>query len=216
MSIRIPEEFISGFEVLIKLSPPEVKKIADYLEEIPAGTGPKEFNERLSTKFENSDLSQLSPTIYSLGSILLNISKSKEELSIMLKNSLEDSLEKELNEELKEKILLILNKGENLKYTFKAFNLVSDNDSTYQSGSIYSDVRLLFDENIKTNKQNRKAVIIHNLKLEIAKDRGNESHFISLDSKDLIKLKELVNRAINKEEQIRSDYSNIDFIEITD
>lgn len=216
MSIRIPEEFISGFEILIELSLQEVMEIADYLEEIPAGTGPKEFNENLSTKFDNSDLSQLSPTIYSLGSILLNFSKPKEELATLLKKSLEESLEKELNEELKEKILLILNKGENLKYTFKAFDLVSDNDSTYRSGKIYSDIRLLFDETIKTNRESRKAVIIHNLKVEISKDSGNESHFISLDSKDLIKLKEIVTRAISKEEQIRSDYSNIDFIEITD
>jgi len=216
MSIRIPEEFISGFEILIDLSLKEVKEIANSLNEIPAGTGPKEFKEKLSSKFENIDLSQLSPTIYSLGSILLSFSKSNEELSNMLKNSLEESLGRELNEELREKILLILDEGENLKYTFKAFDLVSDNNSTYQSGKIYSDVRLLFDESIKANKESRKAVIIHNLKLEVSKDGGNESHFISLDSKDLTKLKELVNRAINKEEQIRSDYSNIDFIEITD
>lgn len=216
MSIRIPEEFISGFKILIDLSFNKVQEIANSLNEIPAGTGPKEFKEKLSLKFENIDLSQLSPTIFSLGSILLNFSKSNEELSNMLKNSLENSLERELNDEITEKILLILDKGENLKYTFKAYDLVSDNNSTYQSGKIYSDVRLLFDESIKANKENRKAVIIHNLKMEVSKNGGNESHFISFDSKDLTKLKELVNRAINKEEQIRSDYSNIDFIEITD
>lgn len=216
MSISIPEEFISGFEILIDLPLYEVKEIANSLNEIPAGTGPKEFKEKLSSKFEKIDLSQLSPTIYSLGSILLNFSKSNEELSTMLKNSLEESLDRELDEELREKIFLILNKGENLKYTFKAFDLVSDNDSTYRSGKVYSDVRLLFDDSIRTNKENRKAVIIHNLKVEVSKDGGNESHFISLDSNDLNKLKELINRAISKEEQIRSDYSNINFIEITD
>lgn len=216
MSIRIPEEFISGFEVLIDLSLLDVKKISNSLEEIPAGTGPKAFKEKLSSKFKDIDFDQLSPTIYSLGSILLIFSKSKKELSTILKKSLEESLGKKLNEELKEKIHLILNKGENLKYTFKAFDLISDNDSTYRSGKIYSDVRFLFDKSIKTNKENRRAVIIHKLKMGIERNGENKSHFISLDSNDLIKLRELVNRAINKEEQIRFDYSNINFIEITD
>jgi len=219
MKLKIPKEFVSGFEVLINLSLEDVKKIASYISTIPSGCGPKEFISLLSTKFKIQNLNKLSSTIYSFGSILFNFNESNEDISKMLNDALIEALKKnkddrELDNQ-KEKLLIILNNSDNLKFTFKAIDLIADNDINYTNSRVFSDIRLLFDEDIKENN-NRKAVIIHKLKIESNKNGDSKDYYFSLDSNDLQKMKELINRAIIKDKQIKSDYSNIEFIELTD
>ena len=212
MSLKIPKEFISGFKKLNDLSIEDVNRIASFISTIPSGTGPKEFISLLSTKFTIDGLSELSSTIYSLGSILLNFDESVEEISKMLNKAIIETIEKDIAKDkpnnLEEKLFVILSNADNLKFTFKALNLISDNDIIYRNGRIFSDIRLLFNENIKENKNNRKAVIIHRLKIESNKNDEDKDYYFSLDSNDLHKMKELINRAIMKDKQIKSDYSN--------
>ncbi len=216
MAIRIPKEFISGFEILKELDLDQVKEISTFLGTIPYGTGTKEFNRRFNENFPEIDTPSLSNTIYSLGSILLNFEESVEEIAIMLTDSLKEDIDNVEEGDLEEKITLILHNSTNLKDTFKAYNLISDNDITYSKGRVYSDIRLLFSDDLSVNQSNKKAVIIHKLKIEAEQNYSPKNFYFSMDSSDLLKLKELINRALDKDEKIRSDNSNIDFIKITD
>lgn len=218
MGFSIPREFISGFEVLINLPLNEVKKIASFISTIPPGSGPKKFNTLLKSNFEIDGVSKLSSTIYSLGNLVLNAEESLEDLSndlsIAINSSLETKLSDDKVEELKSKILFLVSDNENLKFTFKALNLLSENDIIYRKGRVITDIRLLFNEDI--NENNRKAVIIHRLKIESSKNNKIQDFYFSLDSKDLKEVRELINRALLKEEQVKANYNNINFIDITE
>lgn len=220
MSLRIPNDFVSGFEDLINLSIDKVKEIATVISTIPPGTGPGNFESSLCSSFSEFDVSKLSSVIFSFGNILLGSEESNEVLSKMLckallKNSKFDE-EQIKKSRLEEKLNIILQNADNIKSTYKAIDLMSDNHINYKKGRVFSDIRLLFEDDFDANIENRKAVVIHRLKLECNKDDEDRSYYFSLDSKDLIKMKELIDRAIIKEEKIKSDYSNIEFIEITD
>lgn len=221
MSWKIPHDFISGFIELVNLPLGEIKKIASFISTIPPGTGPEKFESSLNSSFVDLDLSELSPMIFSFGNILLNIEDdSIESVSQMLAKDLLNisEINKEEIEEkhLEEKLNILFQSANNIKCTFKAFDLISDNDNIYKKGRIFSDIRLLFDDDIQVNSEDRKAVIIHRLKLESNKNDQDRNYYFSLDSLDLFRMKELIERAIIKEEKIKSDYPNIKFIEITD
>ena len=221
MSWKIPHDFIDGFLHLVNFSLDEVKEIATFISTIPPGTGPEKFESSLSANFPDLDLSELSPMIFSFGNILLNIEDDTiESISQMLAKDLvntSDILEEEIEEKhLEEKLNILFLSSNNIKCTYKAFDLISENDNVYKNGRIFSDIRLLFDDDIQINSDDRKAVIIHRLKLESSKNDEDRNYYFSLDSLDLFRMKELIERAIIKEEKIKSDYPNIKFIEITD
>ncbi len=221
MSWKIPHDFISGFEDLVNLSLDQVKEIASFISTIPSGTGPEKFEFSLSSSFPDLDLSELSPMIFSFGNILLNIEDdSIESISQMLAkdllNNSEISEEEIQEKKLEEKLNILFQSASNIKYTYKAVDLISDNGILYKKGRIFSDIRLLFDDDIQASSENRKAVIIHKLKLESSKNDQDRNYYFTLDSLDLFRMKELIERAIIKEEKIKSDYPNIKFIEITD
>lgn len=221
MSWKIPHDFISGFIDLVNMPIDEVKEIASFIRTIPPGTGPEKFESLLNLSFPDLDLSELSPMIFSFGNILLNIEDdSIESISQMLSKDLINSSEinqEEIEEKhLEDKLIILFQSSNNLKFTYKAIDLISDNDIIYKKGRIFSDVRLLFDDDIENTSEDRKAVIIHRLKLESSKNNEDRNYYFSLDSLDLFKMKELIERAIIKEEKIKYDYPNIKFIEITD
>lgn len=216
MSFRIPNNFVAGFEILHELSIDDVNEIASIIHHVPPGIGPRSFNSFLKSKFDKIQVSELSSTIYSFGNLLLNSKKSKEEIAQGLSNSFFDEIDIENDNMLQDKILVILNSAENLKQTFKAIDLISDNDIIFSNGRIFSDIRLLFEESIDSYSTKRKAVIIHRLKLESNKNGDNKDYYFALDSSDLVKMKDLIDRAILKDSQIKNDYSNIEFLDITD
>lgn len=216
MSFRIPNNFISGFEILHELSIDDVKELASIIAQIPQGIGPRNFNSFLKSKFDKIQLTELSSTIYSFGNLLLTSKKSKEEIAQGLSNSFFDEMNIDSDNSLQDKILIILDSADNLKQTFKAIDLISDNDIIFSKGRIFSDIRLLFEDSIESYSTNRKAVIIHRLKLESSKNGNNKDYYFALDSNDLVEMKDLIDRAILKDNQIKSDYSNIEFLDITD
>lgn len=222
MSWKIPHDFITGFVDLVSLSLEEVKEIATFISAIPTGTGPEKFESLLNSNFSSLNLAEISPMIFSFGNILLNVEDDDtiESISEMLAKDLLNNSEitkEEIEEKhLEDKLIILFQSANNIKCTYKAFDLISENDNIYKKGRIFSDIRLLFDDNIQVNSEDRKAVIIHRLKLESSKNDEDRNYYFSLDSLDLFRMKELIERAIVKEEKIKSDYPNIKFIEITD
>ncbi|QXP56216.1 hypothetical protein H0I25_00030 [Cellulophaga sp. HaHa_2_95] len=216
MSLRIPDSFIRGFEILLKLSMDEVKEIGSIISQIPYGLGQDGFSAFFKSKYNKTEDFQLSSTIYSFGNLLFYSKKSKEEIAKNLSDSFFVNNDLEKDNDLEAKIFIILNNSQNLKQTFKAADLISDNDVIFSDGKVFSDIRLLFEDNVELYSERRKAVIIHRLKLESSKNGSNENFYFSLDSNDLVKLKEIISRAILKDSQIKNDYLNIEFIDITD
>ncbi len=104
----------------------------------------------------------------------------------------------------------IFENSKNLKLTLKGQTLLLDNENIYLKGLIVSDIRLIFDKNITDS--NRNGVIVHKLHISVRSNNKTKNIFIALDSSDLKQLKEIVERAMLKEDLIKEDYENINFI----
>lgn len=220
--LNIPKNLISGFRALVDLPINEVKVIAEFLPKIPLGTGPNDFHNKLQGQFDIENISIISNTIFSLGNLLLKkdnngIENIANDLITSLTKKVKSPLEQNEIDDLKQKLYIILYNSENLKSTFKALSLLSENDIVYRDSRIITDMRLLFDDDNLSESNNRKALIIHRLRIEAYKNETFKNFYISLDSKDLSKLKESIDRALDKEQEIKNSYSeNIYFINPTE
>ena len=215
---QIPKDFITGFDVLAKLSVEDVQRIVTAIEKIPVGEGPTTFAEILSQQVQIDNIKPLSKTVYSFGS-LLNAHKGDEsELIRDIVESYSEVCSEELTskqtEYLAKNIAVVFRGGDNLKLTFKAINLLLENERVYKNCRILTDIRLVFNDDLKN--VNRYAVMQHQLKIDFEENGDNYSFFFSLDNKDLKKLRDQLDRALDKGKIIVEDYSNIKFIEITD
>jgi hypothetical protein len=213
----IPDELISGFQYIGQLDQAGINKIIETIESIPIGLGIKGLNSALKKNLGQDSNESLADVIYSFGGLLSSIrsdeiEKVTDDLIFSLKLQLKEILPEE--NRLKNNLLQILSKGEKLKYRYKVISLLTDNDKSFLNSRIISDIRFVFKDDIK--ETDRRALIIHKLKFDFIKDGCTKNFYIALDSIDLVKLQEQISRALEKERALKNDYSNINFIEISE
>jgi len=93
--------------------------------------------------------------------------------------------------------------------SIKGWDLLTDAERTFTSARILSDVRNMFPD--KTVGTPTAAVVVHTLRINYS-SRGSddrESVFVEMDIKDLGKLKAVVERAIQKDEELRRFYGKL-------
>ena len=217
---RIPESQMPGFSALIQISDEQFDLLLETLRKFPSGAGLEAFQVVLKERLPNSSFENLASVIFSFGTLL---SKTKnhpyEDAVLGLSNAYISSSKIKLNSSQEEMLLSRLQKifdnYHNLRNTFKAYNLLSSNENVFIDAQIISDVRIIFNEDL--DDQDRNAVIIHRLKIECDSRENSKDFYFALDSKDLIKLSQQIQRAIQKEELIKTNYSSsMSFIDITD
>jgi hypothetical protein len=219
VKIQIPKQFLSGFTELYKIDGNEFQSLIDTLRSIPVGLGPNTFIKTLKSKLAYHWTGSVAMTIFSLGNLLESQDLTIEELAQELTSSYSDSLNISLSEEdrkvYSERNRELLKNLGSLKLSIKALNLLTENDQNFIESHIVTDIRLVFQEEL--NQRDRKAVILHQLKLDYRKDGETKQFFIALDINDLKKLKKQIDRAFEKEKLIKKDYSDpISFIDLTD
>lgn len=217
--LQIPKQFLDGFREIYKIEESGFRSLIESLKSIPVGLGPNTFIKTLMSTLDYLWVSQVARTIFSLGNLLETQDFTIDDLSRELTNAYEEGSQLDLPEEQKAHYTarnkeLLENLG-SLKLSFKAINLLTENNQNFVDSHIISDIRLVFQDDI--DNQNRSAVILHQLKLEYRKDGEQRQFYIALDNSDLKKLKKQIDRALEKEELMKQDYSDsISFIDITD
>lgn len=219
LTIQIPKSFLSGFQVIASMSAEDVKEVTGFLLQVPVGMGSLSFGKSFDAKFAAYSGTALSDTIYSLASFnTATNSTSFAELAEALKNSFvvqTNLADEKVPVKLKENLITILNSTENLSATFKAFDLQSENSRTFKECRVVTDIRLLFSDDISS--KDRKAMLVHRLKIKTEENDKEKEYFFSMDTTDLRKLKEQLERAEEKDRLIREQYGDaISFITITD
>jgi hypothetical protein len=209
--INIPENVFPGFVEIAKLSKEQSKKFSSYLSNMPIGINFNkvfdEINDYLFSQLNVKSSRNIVQALISFGK-LLESDYIREDLANELTNSFKESSPIKINEEevesLKSNLSLIFKNSHRLKLTLKAVKLAYENENIFTESKIISDVRLIFNEDLKD--KNRNAIILHRLHLVFKRNKKNEDLFITLDLHDLRELKEDIERAITKEEIIKEDY----------
>ncbi|OYD43932.1 hypothetical protein [Sphingobacterium cellulitidis] len=205
-SLRIPEHLRQGFENLVTMDSLLFDKIIDYIKSF------KEFNNlesaRDSTKrfiLEIGIDESVNDVIYSLSSL---------KARYPTKNMAEDLLESfksfagsdPVDEKLfKTRINTLSFNSSTLNTYLKKNVLGSSFEKTLVYSEVITDIRFIFNSDILD--KSRSAIITHNLKLEIIDSMENKDIYISMDIDSLKELNATIERAIQKEEIIKSDYS---------
>ena len=216
---KIPTDFLPGFKTLSQLPEKEVVKLAEILESMPVGMDVQDFRSAIKKEEGLSDESLLPvDAIFSLGGLLLEkkADESVEQLAEDLANAYgrecEETIESGIIDHLSKNLLLLFERSDNLKKTFKAYHLLFENARNYRKGSIVTDMRMIFDDDFE--KQHQAGLIIHQMKLEYVENNSLKEFFISLDRDDVIALRKELKRSLDKEECIKRDFDKIQFIEI--
>lgn len=219
MRYKIPNDFLSGFKALSHLKKKEIERLAELLEELPVGSSVQEFQSAIKS---DAGLSEHALTtadaIFSLGGVLREkkADESIEQVAEGLANAYgrvcEGKKDKGQIEFLSGNLTLLLEKAENLKKTFKAYQLLFENARSYRKSRVITDMRMIFDDDFE--KENQTGLIIHQLKLEYVADNELKEFFISLDKDDVLALREELKRSLEKEECIKRDFNEIHFINL--
>lgn len=103
---------------------------------------------------------------------------------------------------------------DNLRVTVKAINLYRDFGKTFESASVATDIRPVFGVDGKLNILG--GLVVHTMRIDFGEEDQSKRIYMSLDSEDLKDLRDVVDRALEKEKSIRTDFERrgLGFIDI--
>lgn len=218
----IPPPLINGFELLAALSETDIQSIISLIEKSELGEGVKSLSEKLSleTSINDNDSREIMRSLFSTLNIYNDSNDTVEKFAEDFINSYKMFFR--INEEspklddLKNKLSKILPSFKSIKQTLKAKELIVQNPNNFAEAKIISDVRIVYDDDSEMNKKEQIAVLIHNLRITYSDGAGRPDKFfyVSLDLSDLGKLKEIVNRALEKDNLIRTNTHDLSFVDV--
>lgn len=217
----IPVPFRKGFVILSKTDFQLIQEVADILKPLPAGMGieniTKNIKVGLGDKMGENDIEEIIRAFFSLVRFskenAIDFNEFIEDITESITISEEFKIEE--NRLLKNNLLCLYECRDNILLTIKANELLGEFDRLFIDCRILSDIRIIFNEDLDNQKQ--AAVVVHQLKLDYVKHGESQQTFFALDSNDLRKLKIVIERALEKDKNIKSNvYQNdFEFIELT-
>lgn len=213
-SFTIPDIYSQGFRELNNLGQNDFLKLVEFISKVKEGMGPNSFINELEVAIPEIMVKEIGQVIYSFGTLLLmNEGKSINQIASDLAKSLNKKFDDIEIEPIYERLSIILNKIGSLRATTKAVELLGENYNVYLDSRIISDIRVVFDDELHAEKYN--ALIIHNLRLLFRNNDEDKEFYLSLDFADLIKLKENIDRALEKHNSLTS-HTTFNFIKLND
>ncbi len=209
--ISIPTPVLPGIKYISGLDDANITKLVNYIALLPIEIEFSTVAEELDTLLDIQTGRNLLQTIMSFNSLIENNDEENKKVAERLTNSYIDLSGDELSE--KDKIVLInnlyliLSNFNSVKQIIDAREIYSSNENNLSDLSMITDLRLIFKDNIED--KDRSAIIIHKLNLEYSNSNDFKELYLTLDIKDLNKLKVLIENAIQKDQILRDDYKDV-------
>lgn len=208
---HIPSRHIAVFDIISTLSRAEAETFAQTLNQVPIGYGPEHAAEYVVDTLgkDPSDLSSfesIASVIYSMLHLAFSEKLELDEIiadAVAVYESEREGLSEEKKELLIENLRSLAGTNKVAKFTVKALSLQIENERRFSSAKILSDVRIVFDDDL--NNENPNAIINHILRLRYIEDDERKNMFIALDTDDLSDLRDVINRAIEKDDILRNN-----------
>lgn len=213
--LQIPDAVVPAFDEFSRISTEEVVKIGKMMRDFPIGGGSNDLKKLIDKSELSGIIPGLTETIFSFGSLLAGYNdKSIEELVDKLATAYKEKKTEETEEDsirlLKDNLSIIFENADSLKKTFKAFYLFRDNMNVFNESKVMTDIRLLFNDDLQ--EKPRCGIILHQLKIDYWVNNNPKSIFISMDKEDVMDLREALQRALDKEDIIKENHKEIQFI----
>lgn len=108
----------------------------------------------------------------------------------------------------KDDLIALLSDEQSIGLTAKALDVRVQHEHVFGAARILTDMRPVFGREVRDCPIG--SVVVHNLKITYREDGDEKDFYIALDLRDLRQLKELVERAIQKEETLKSTIARAD------
>lgn len=218
---NIPSEVKDGIVALSSLELNQVDKLIESFENLKVGDGIEDTTNSLISKSNIADSTayQIVGSLFSMVGIFEKSKNTIEDFSEVFINDLNYQHKDVINEDTRAILKIHFHKifpfFSIIRHTQKAKNVIVQNQNNFKEARIISDIRIAYDELEELNKIEQYAVIVHHLKINYFNPSNPEmeTHF-SLDYSDLIKLQKVVNRAIEKNELLKTNNHQLTFVEL--
>lgn len=207
----IPSHYKKGFELLSNIDSDEFQKIINSVREFPLGGG----SLKLQSVLEGNGVDQsfiLAPTIMSFGSFL------KIEENFLYPENVANDLAFDLYGEggkakdFSERLQDLFSNCKRIADSFKAQHVQSNNANNFHGSETITDLRPIFGSDLQDRE--RCFVIKHDLVLRFdSGGRELEEVYISVDRKDLLGLRDTIERALEKERNLVENYSELNIVD---
>ena len=199
--LRVPDFLKQGLEKLGNLPEEAVEELLSLLRGEEAALSSVDISRRVASKtqeFEQKDVEEIVDA-------LLSMYRARQEYGVSTDTLIRDMSSAEgletSSEQLEERLAKFLD-VESLMITAKAFNVMSSHEHVMLKAQVLTDMRPIFRE--EDAGPPAAAVITHMLKLTYRQDEGEREFFLAMDSEDVRKLREVLERADYKAQSLRS------------
>lgn len=214
----IPEEYEYGLTLLISLSDEEVQELLSALEATTPSLRYRTVVDRIAPhisikRLEKGHLLEIFEVLFALNSLRIgaevpteffveDICEAVEESNLLEDNTDEERAETaNLLEKFKPNLTKLL-ESKTIEIASKAGVLMKEQGHMYCSARIVSDVRSVFGESVDAAPE--AAMIVHVLKLTYHQGDELKDFFVGLNTKDVQRLRQLLDRADAKTESLKS------------
>lgn len=212
-TISIPERVYPGFKVISELNETEIDKVIQFLNSFNIIEDLETLANELNDLVGHSKGDLLLQTMLSFSRLFEYDEVNFQDIANNLTESYFEltGSNKSNNERLTDNLVKIFSSYKNLKLYVKSRRNSMCNESNLEKSNIFTDIRLVFDDEIAD--KNRIGIILHKLYLEFERNSKVQELHLALDLNDLKKLKHQIEQSILKDELIRNDYKeNLKFI----
>lgn len=208
--LRVPDSQKSPFLKLTALSAEATEELARGLADCKPALSVEGLAAQLVERLERppDDLLSMLSVLLSLCGVAYSRGEKAERVAqAVTETAFDDELLSEANgcgsvEEITRRLTSLLDAGEALSVTSKAALLLMSHDRAFVSASIVSDGRPIFVGD--ADPAPVAMMVVHNLEIEVHTSDEHRSHFFSLDSTDLRSLRDVIDRAIKKEDALQT------------
>jgi uncharacterized protein (DUF1778 family) len=210
MRLRIPKEYQSGFVKLLNLTEDSNNELLSALSIVPSTYDLEVLSSRLAHSLNTLSAEDAHEVI----DILTSLYSLRADMGLPpitdFVESVCDAMNESGNEQLKlseealtafENRLITLFSSPYFDIAVKAISLLYDNQRTFQTVRIITDIRSIFGSDVED--QPKAALIIHMLKVDYIEQKQRKEFFIALDDTDIPALIDALERAQAKAESLK-------------
>jgi hypothetical protein len=212
VALSIPRGYESQFETFtgVVLNDESIRELLSVLREEDSVFNAHELTSRVAAKVDSIELSDVEDTMQILVSLYLlraryesPIHEFAEDICRAMDESSVEALRlpSEERNRFKDHLIELLDL-ESISIGTKAIDLQYENEHTFSSARIVTDVRPIFGANLEDAPAG--AVIVHTLKITYREGNRHRDFFIALDAEDLSLLGGLLERADSKAKNLKS------------
>jgi hypothetical protein len=210
LRIRIPERYQAGIAKLISLPDHAIEELLSVLNEMPQSLNLESIKVYTISKISTIQESDIDEIISALDSLYYIKNESDVPVQDFTEKVLQAMAETENNalhiepshRGLFQDRLTRLMNGKLLSIAAKSRELLYEQERTFGSARVLSDIRPVLSENSENTTD--AAIIVHTLKIHYIQNNQHKEFFVALDTEDISFLIDTLIRAQEKEEILKA------------